>query len=74
MRKENKSLRVILHERRADGIFVRAKGGIPPHILYGPRAEIKMRCAGLEIVEAYLQTMYDGKVVCTERLVSKEWP
>jgi hypothetical protein len=75
MRKENNALRVILNEKRADEIFVsmREEEGIPPYLFYGRRAEIKMRCPGLEIVEAYLQALYSGKVECTERLISKEW-
>jgi hypothetical protein len=57
MRKENNSLRVILHERRADGIYVSTpeEEGIPPYLFDRPRAEIRMRCASLETVEAYLR-------------------
>jgi hypothetical protein len=69
MRKKNYALRVILHERRADGIYVSTpeEEGVPQYLFYGPRAEIKMRCASLEIVEAYLQTLYSDGITCTEK-------
>jgi hypothetical protein len=47
--------------------------GIPPPILYRPRAEIKLRCAGLDMAEAYLRMLYPGRMSLTEQLLSKEW-
>jgi hypothetical protein len=74
LREENNSIRVVLHETREHGTLVITpeNPGIPPYLFYGPNVEIKMRCANLGIVEAYLQTLCPG-VTCRERLITKEW-
>jgi hypothetical protein len=75
LRKENNSFRAVLHEKRVDGIIVciPEEEEIPLYLFHGPRAEIKMRCLNLPVVEQYLQTLYNGQVVCTARLLGTEW-
>jgi hypothetical protein len=75
LRKENNLLRVVLHEKMMDEVVASTPKdcGIPPLILYGPREEIRLGCAGLDVAEAYLRMLYPGKMSLTEQLPSKEW-
>jgi hypothetical protein len=75
LKKGDNSLRVVLHEKTADGAIVSSPEdpGLPPVILYGPRAEIKLRRAGMDVAEVYLQGLYSGKTTITGQLSSKEW-
>jgi hypothetical protein len=75
LRKENNSFHVVLCEKGMDGVVVSTPEdpGIPPLILYGPTAEIKLRCAGLDVSETIIQILYAGKMALTEQLPSREW-
>jgi hypothetical protein len=48
--------------------------GTPICHFYDSLIEPKMRCATLDATEGYLQMLYQGRVTCTERVYSKEWP
>jgi hypothetical protein len=75
LRKENNAFRVILCEKGAGEIVVSAPEdpGIQPLILYGPNAEIKLRCTGPETDEAWLRILYAGRMMMTEMLRTKDW-
>jgi hypothetical protein len=75
LRKENSSIRVVLHEKNEDGVCVGTHEdvGIPPYLFYAPKAEIKLGCEGLAVADSYLQMLYGPNVACSERLVTKEW-
>jgi hypothetical protein len=75
LRKENNSIRAVLHEKREDGtcVITPENPWIPPYLFYGSKAEIKMRCESLEVVENYLQVLHSTGVTWTERLITKEW-
>jgi hypothetical protein len=75
LRKENNSIRVVLNEKRADGIFVLTPEdpGIPPYLLYGLNVELKLRCQNETILGQYLQALYAPSVACTEKVTSTEW-
>jgi hypothetical protein len=45
LRKEDNAIRVILYEKGADNVVMTLEDtGIPPMLLHGPNAEVKMRC------------------------------
>jgi hypothetical protein len=73
-RVEDNTLRVILYEKGADEVVAPTPEdpGIPPMILYGPNAEIKLRCSGLDAAEAWLRTIYGGKM-SVAAFPSKDW-
>jgi hypothetical protein len=75
LRKENNSIRVVLHEKNPDGTLVLTPEapGTPSFLLYGPKAVIKMRCQNLNVVKHYLAGMYASQAVITETLQTTEW-
>jgi hypothetical protein len=75
LRKENNSIRVVLHERIPEGVLaITPKDpGIPPYLLYGPMAAIKLRCPNVDVLNQYLTMMYGPGQVLTEILQTKEW-
>jgi hypothetical protein len=74
LQKDDNTFRVILCDKGADEVVVPTPEdpGIPPLILYGPHSEIKLRCSGLEVAEAYLRALCGGRMSVTG-FPSKEW-
>jgi hypothetical protein len=81
LRKENNSLRTVIRENGADGSFpvTPEDSGTPVMILYGPMAIVKLRRHRphekqiLDGLEACLQALYQGRMMVTEQLPTKEW-
>jgi hypothetical protein len=75
VRKENNSIRAILYEKDMNGQLVPTPEdpGSPICHLFGPRIELKMRCAGLTGLEHWLGQLYPGGYTVTKRLLSREW-
>jgi hypothetical protein len=75
LRKEDNSMREILHEKSEDGTLVSTPedDGIPCFLLYGPRAAIKMRCESVDVANHYLTMIYNAEPVTTEILQTAEW-
>jgi hypothetical protein len=75
LRKENNSIRVTLHEKTADGVFVATPedDGIPCFLFYGPRASIRMRCESESLAINDLTMMYGAMPQVSEVLYTQEW-
>jgi hypothetical protein len=58
---EDFSIRVTLHERTPEGVFVNTPedDGIPCFLLYGPRATIKMRCESMAMANQSLTMLHN---------------
>jgi hypothetical protein len=75
LRKENNSIRVVLNEKNPDGTpaITPETPGSPSYLFYGPKAEIKMRCQNLDVVNYYLERIYAHPCTLTEVLQTTEW-
>jgi hypothetical protein len=74
VRKEGNSLRVILYEKNEEDQIVSTPedAGSPICHFFGPKLELKMRCATLEAIDGWLVALYQGRVTCAQRPFSHE--